>query len=171
MATDTISAAKTSSAAATDIAAKTMEQTMNGLKEGIAQATSGITQTQAKLKEGSDLAMSKANEIVRLGQGNMEALAKSTQIWVAGVQDLSQQVAASFQASVQDTMDAFKTLGSAKSLKEAIDLQSGFARTSIERTISESRRLTEASLQLSKQALAPIVERVSVASETLGKTV
>jgi phasin family protein len=171
MATDIISAAKTSSAATADIAAKTMEQTMNGLKDGMAQATSGIAQTQAKLKEGSELAINKANEIVRLGQGNIEALAKSTQIWVAGVQDLSQQVAASFQASVQDTMATFKTLGSVKSLKEAIDLQSSFARTSIEKAISESGRLTEASLQLTKQALAPIVERVSVASGTFGKTV
>jgi hypothetical protein len=42
--------------------------------------------------------MKTAEEFVVFGQGNVEALVKSGQIWAAGVQDLTKQVAATAQA-------------------------------------------------------------------------
>jgi phasin family protein len=68
-------------------------------------------------------------------------------------------------------MGVLETLGTAKSLKEAIDRQSGFARTALEKAMSESGRLRQASLKLTEQALAPLTARVNVAVETFGKTV
>jgi len=138
------------------------------LTEGMSAA---VEQSQAKLKDGIEKSSKQAEKIVRFGQANIEALTKSSQIWVEGVQDLSQQVADSFQASVLETMGVLGTLGTAKSLKEAIDRQSGLARTALEKAMSESGRLRQASLKLIEQALAPLTARVNVAVETFGKTV
>jgi phasin family protein len=63
-------------------------------------------------------------------------------------------------------MSIFKAMTSVKSLKEAFELQSSFARTSMEKALSESGRLTEHSMKLAEQAFAPISARVNVAVET-----
>jgi phasin family protein len=162
-------AVETNTAATADITAKALERTFAGLTDGMARATAGVEQTRAKLQEGTAQAVKKTEEMVKFGQGNIEALTKSSQIWAAGVQDLSKQVAASFQASIQASVGVLKTLGTVKSIKEAIDLQSGFARTALEKAMSESGRLSQASLKLTEQALAPLTTRVNSAVETFGK--
>ena len=53
-----------------------------------------------------------------------------------------------------------------KSLKEAIDIQTSFARTSFEKAIADSGKLTETSLKLAEQAYAPLTARLNVAVET-----
>jgi phasin family protein len=101
----------------------------------------------------------------------MEALVKSGQIWAAGMQDLGKQIAANAQASFEETMSTFKAFSSVKSLKDAFDLQSNLARTTMEKTLAESGRLTDASLKLTEQTLAPITARVSLAVEKFAKAV
>ena len=110
-----------------------------------------------------------SEELVTFGQGNIEAITKASQIWAAGVQDLSKQVAATAQASFDESMSVFKSLGTVKSLKEAIDLQSSLARGALEKAMAESGKLTDASLKLTEQAFAPITARVNLAVEKFGK--
>jgi phasin family protein len=151
-------------------AGKGFESTVAGLKNGMAQATAGFAETQAKVKEGMEKAMKTAEELVAFGQGNVEALVKSGQIWAAGVQDIGKQMAASAQASFDETMSTFKAFSSVKSLKDAFDLQASLARSTMEKTLAESGRLTDASLKLTEQTLAPITARVSLAVEKFAKS-
>jgi phasin family protein len=94
---------------------------------------------------------------------------KSGQIWAAGVQDIGKQIAASAQASFDETMSAFKAITSAKSLKDAFDLQAGLARATLEKTVAESGKLTDASMKLTEQALAPLTARMTLAMEKFAK--
>jgi phasin family protein len=146
------------------------EQTVSGLKDGMAQAAAGFEKTQAKMKEGVEKAMKTAEEFVAFGQGNLEAFTKSGQIWAAGVQDLQKQIIATAQASFEESVATFKSLASAKSLKDAFELQATVARGAIEKTLVESGKLTDASLKLTEQALAPITARVTLAVEKFAKT-
>lgn len=149
--------------------ARGIEQTVSALKQGMSQATAGFEKTQVRMKEGMEKAMKTAEEFVAFGQGNLEAIMKSGQIWTAGVQDLSKQVAATAQASFEETLSAFKAMTSAKSLKDAFDMQASLARTTMEKALSESGRLTDASFKLTEQALAPLTARVTLAVETFAK--
>jgi phasin family protein len=148
---------------------KTIETTVTNMKEGIAKATAGFEATQTKMKEGVEKAMKTAEEFVAFSQGNLEAVMKSSQIWATGVQDLSKHLAAAAQASLDESMSAFKALSSVKSLKDAFELQSSFARAALEKSLAESGKLTDASFKLTEQALAPITARVSVAVEKFAK--
>ena len=145
------------------------EQTVTGLKDGMAQAAAGFEKTQAKMKEGVEKAMKTAEEFVTFGQGNLEAFVKSGQIWAAGVQDLQKQMAATAQAHFEETVATFKALTSAKSLKDAFEMQANLARGAIEKTLAESGKLTDASMKLTEQALAPLTARVTAAVEKFGK--
>ena len=155
---------------AVGVAQQGFEQTVTGLKDGMAQAAAGFEQTQAKMKEGVEKAMKTAEEFVTFGQGNLEAFVKSGQIWAAGMQDLHKQMAATAQAQFEETVATFKAIASAKSLKDAFDLQASLARGAIEKTLAESGKLTDASLKLTEQTLAPITARVTLAVEKFAKT-
>ena len=114
--------------------------------------------------------MQTAEEMMSFGQGNLEAVMKSGQIWASGVQDLSRQMAASAKASFDETMATFKALAGVKSFKEAVELQSSLARSSVEKAVAETGKLTDASMKLAEQAAAPLTARVNLAVETFGKT-
>lgn len=153
------------------VASKGIEMAVSNLKEGAAKAAAGFSETQAKMKEGMDQAMKTAEELVAFGQGNMEAVMKSGQIWSSGMQDLSRQMAATAQASFEETVSTFKALSGVKSLKDAMDLQANLARATMEKTFSETGRLTDASFKLAEQALAPLTARMTLAVEKFAKPV
>ena len=113
--------------------------------------------------------MKTTEDFVAFSQGNIDAFVKCGQLWAAGVQDLSKLIAATAQAQFDEGLSAFKAMTSAKSLQDAFALQSGFARSTLEKTVTESGRLTDASLKLTEQALAPITARVTTAVETFSK--
>lgn len=151
-------------------ASKGIEATVGNLKDDMAKAAAGFSETGAKVKEGMEKAMKTAEELMAFGQGNVEAMVKSGQIWASGMQDISKHLAATAQASFDETMAAFKALTSVKSLKDVIDLQAGLARSTLEKTLSESGKFTDASVKLTEQALAPITARVTLAVEKFAKS-
>jgi phasin family protein len=151
-------------------AQQVFEQTVTGLQDGMAQAAAGFEKTQAKVKDSVEKAMKTAEEFVAFGQGNLEAFARSGQIWAAGVQDLQKQFAATAQTSFEEAVATFKAITTAKSLKDAFDLQASLARGAIEKTLAESGKLSDASLKLTGQTLAPITARVTLAVEKFAKT-
>lgn len=164
-----LEAAAAAETQAVDAAGKGFEATVSGLKEGMTKATAGFADTQAKVKEGMEKAMKTAEEFMAFSQGNVEAMVKSGQIWAAGVQDIGKQIAASAQAQFDDTMSTFKALTSVKSLKDAFELQTTLARATMEKTLAESGKLTDASLKLTEQTLAPLTARISLAMEKFAK--
>jgi phasin family protein len=157
-------------AAAEPVASKVAEATVSNTMNGAAKMAAGFEATQAKVKEGMEKAVKTAEQLVAFNQGNIEAFVKSSQIWATGVQELSKQIAAAAQASLDESIAAFKALTSVKSLKDAFELQSSLARAVMEKSMAESGKLTDASFKLTEQALAPIAARVTVAVEKFAKT-
>jgi phasin family protein len=133
-------------------------------------AIPAVAATALPVKQQMEKVVKTAEEFVAFGHGTVEAIVKSSQIWAAGVQDLSKQLAANAQAQFDETMSVFKTMTSLKSLKDIFELQSTYAKAALEKTVSESGKLTDASLKLTEQALAPIAARVTSAVETFGRT-
>ena len=113
--------------------------------------------------------MKTAEDFVSFGQGNVEAFVKASQIWATGVQDLTKAFAATAQEQMDSNMAIFKALAGVKSVKEAIDLQTTLARTSMEKAVTETSKITDASMKLTEQAMAPITARVTRALEKVGR--
>jgi phasin family protein len=119
--------------------------------------------------QGTKTIMKSTEEFVAFGQANLEAFVKSGQIWSAGIQELTKQMAATAKTSFDESVSTFKAISAAKSAKEAIDIQTTFARTVVEKAMAESSRIADASAKLTEQTLAPITSRLTAAVETFGK--
>ena len=92
--------------------------------------------------------MKAAEQAAEFGRGNAEAITKATQIYFAGMQDLSKQTLALMQGLSDHAIASAKALAAVKSLKEAAEIQTAFARAAIEKSLAETAKLQEASLQL-----------------------
>ena len=155
-------------ALATDAPApsQTFEKTVEGLKQSAATATASLEQAQAQLKQGYERAVKTAEQFAQFHQGNIEALVKASQIWATGLQDISKHVATNAKTAMEEGVTTFRALTTVKSLKEAIELQTSYAKSSMEKALAESGKLTETSLKLAEQAAAPLTARVNAAVET-----
>ena len=127
-----------------------------------------VTQSESFGTGGSTLSLTTA-DFVSFDKANLEAFVKSGQIWNAGMQELTKQIATSAKASFDESVSTFKAISTAKSVKEAMDLQSTFAKSALEKAMAESNKLTDASIKLTEQTLAPITARLTTAVETFGK--
>ena len=149
-----------------EVISRSFDKTVEGLKESAATATASLEQAQAQLKQGYDRAVKTAEQLAKFHQGNLEAMIKASQIFATGLQDISKHVAENAKATLEESVSTFRALTTEKSVKEALELQTSFAKASIEKAMSEGSKLTETSLKLAEQAYAPLTARVNAAVET-----
>ena len=178
---DTIAESVTAAAEATvEVMAVTAEaaskattaaaETVTTISVESAPASAAIETTKPATKPG----MEKKNTnnvaaFVAFSQGNLEALVKSGQNWGAGIQDLTQQIAATTRASFDESVSTFQAFSRVKSLSDAIDLQTRFTKTAIETAMAGTKQIADASIKWTKQTLSPLTDRVSLAVQTFNK--
>ena len=144
----------------------TFDKTVDGIKQGAASAAAGVEHVHSNMKEGVNKMMKTTEQFVQFSQGNVEAMVKSGQIMATGFQEITKLMASHAQASFDHSMSTFRAITGVKSIKEVMEIQSTYARDAMEKAVAESGRLTEHSMKLAEQALAPISARVNVAVET-----
>ncbi len=113
-----------------------------------------------------------AEQAAEFGRGNIEAMTSATQTLTSPACRTS---ASSTMAHVPGPERAChrKRQGAVrvKCLKEATDIQTNFTKASMERTMTETAKLQEASLKLFEASFAPLSARMSIAVETMSKPV
>jgi phasin family protein len=132
-----------------------------------ASAASDYIQNTVREEHNMDSITRTSDEVTTFSQGNIDAMVKSGQAWAAGMQAITQTIAETAQAQLDHTLSTWRALSGAKSLKEAIDLQTSLARASFETALAETGKLTEVSIKLAEQSIAPLTARMSVAVEKL----
>jgi phasin family protein len=150
-------------------ASQGLDRTMSGIKEGVAHATASMEQAQTAIRSNVEKVIKSATDMFSFAQGNFEAMTRCSQILATGMQDMTQTITASTKASMDDTVSTLKALAAVKSVKEAIDLQTSLVRSTMEKAVSQTSKLTDHSMKLSEQAFAPIAARMTLAAETFGR--
>jgi len=139
--------------------------------ESASGTRAGTEKTMDQMNRAAGGMFKAAEEAAAFGRGNAEALAKSAQAYVSGVQDLSRQTAAMVQGLTEQALEGAKALSGVRSLKEAAEIQAGLARTAFERAITETTKLQETALKVAEQSFAPLSARMTLAVEKMGRPV
>jgi phasin family protein len=147
----------------------TTADTVAAVAEEMIKPITATKTTTPNPMSGMKTMIKNTEDFVALGQANMDAFVKSGQIWAAGVQELMKQFATTTKASFDESVSTFKAISSAKSVTEAIDLQSKFATSVVEKALAESNNMISTSIKLTEQTLAPITAHLTGAVETFGK--
>ena len=151
-------------------AAQTGTETAQKMVEtGTVQARAAVEQTMETASKTAGDMMKAAEDAAEFGRGNMEAFTKASQLYVTGVQDLSRQTMAMFQALSEHAIEGVKALSTMKSMKDATDFQAAFTKTAFERAMNDTTKLSEAAMKLAETSIEPISARMTLAMEKIGK--
>ncbi len=115
--------------------------------------------------------MKAAEDMAAFGRGNVEAMTKAAQLYVAGVQDLGKHTMTVMQGLTEHALEGAKAMASVKSLQEAAQVQSTYARGAFEKVVAESTKFQEAALKLAEQSMAPLSARMTVAAEKFARPI
>ncbi|MDB5361717.1 MAG: hypothetical protein JWO51_3014 [Rhodospirillales bacterium] len=104
-------------------------------------------------------------DFAAFGKANLEAFVQANKLFTSGIESLSKEVVSLAQSSLESSTAATKAMFAAKTLKDVVELQADFAKTSFEKMVANSTKLGEMTVKLATDSAAPIGARVTAASE------
>jgi phasin family protein len=112
-------------------------------------------------KESVEKSIAAMTEMNAHSKKNIEALIASATAAAKGAETVGARAMAYSKKSFEGQVAAAKALSAAKSIQEAVELQTGFAKTAFETMVSEVNEISEITSASVKDALSPINERVT----------
>ena len=85
-----------------------------------------------------------------------EALMKSGEIWMKGVQDIAKDMTETSKGQIEEMMTTWKTMTTVKTFDELKELQSTFVTSFFEKSAAETKKLMEEFKDLAEKTMAPI---------------
>jgi phasin family protein len=119
--------------------------------------------------KGFEAAVKGFEQFNTLGKENMEAVVAFLTTYAKGIEAINAELMAFAKKSIEDSVSATKALMGAKTVKELVDMQSDFAKTSFDELMSKSSRLGEMYAKVAQQAFEPLNARVSETMEKFAK--
>ena len=133
-----------------------------GFEDYMGQAKEQVEKAQAQTtKAMADMAA--------FSKENVDAFVVASTLYAKGFENVGKAWYALTQETVEASAAVAKALLGAKTLKEAVDLQTDFAKTTFDKYVAESTKLSEMSIKVANEAIQPINARVNVAVEKLLK--
>jgi phasin family protein len=106
-----------------------------------------------------------AEELADLARANVEAVVEAGRVATEGARTIGQDVVAKQRDGFEQAADAIRSLAEAKSPTEYLQLQGDFARSSFDRAVAETSKLTESLVKLAGEAFQPLSNRASANAE------
>ncbi len=149
---------------------KTADQTTAAAASAAAKVQAQAETIQAAgtkaFREGVDKSVASLTELNAHGKKNLDALVESATVAQKGAEALSQQALGFAKTSWEDGVAASKELSSARSVQEFFELQTNWAKKSMERYVAELTKTNEIVTATVKDSFKPINERVTASVET-----
>jgi phasin family protein len=133
-----------------------------------AEGTENVMKNGAEaLKTGFEKVAKSYDHFVGYGKETVEAYTKAANVAAKGAETLHNEIFAYSKQSMEDTLAATKALMSTKSVHEAFELQSDFAKTAFETYVAQMTKLGEIFVATTKDSFAPIQGRVQAWVDTV----
>lgn len=128
------------------------------MKSTVEQFTTAGNQA---FKDSIEKSLSAFTEANIYSKKNLEAVAASLTAATKGAEALGAQAMAYSKKSLEDQVAATKSLTSAKSVQEVVELQTSFAKRALETYLAEVNKASETVAASVKESFQPINERVT----------
>ena len=130
-----------------------------------------FTQTGERSQEAAKKSQKVAQELTDLARANVEAIVEAGRVAAEGARSIGQDAVARTREGAEQAADAIRSLTEAKSPTEFVQLQSELARTSFDRMVAETSRMTESMVKLAGKAFQPLSNRATANAERINNIV
>ena len=136
--------------------AKTAAKTIDAA-EGIETAMKNGAEA---LKSGFEKAVKNYDHFLGYGKETVEAYMKAANLAGKGAETLHNEIYSYSKQSIEDSITATKALMAAKSVHEAIELQTDFAKSAFDGYVGQMTKLGELFVSTTKDTMEPLQSRV-----------
>ena len=137
-----------------------MTKTKTAGEKATASAESALESGAAVLKTGLEKALKGYDAVLGYSKDNAEAVMKSATVAGKGVETINGEIYAYSKQSIEDTVAATKAVMGSKSVHEAFEFQTDFAKSAFEAYVAELSKLSELTTSAAKDSFAPFKGRV-----------
>ncbi len=116
-------------------------------------------------KDAVEKSMTALNEVNAQSKQNLEALVASTTAATKGAETLGSQAIAFSKKTLESNVAAARALTSARSVQEAVELQTSWAKSALETYLAELNKASEIVAASVKESMTPLNARVTAAVE------
>ena len=134
------------------------------LKTTVEQFT---TAGNAAFKDQVEKPLASLNEMNTHSKKNLEAVVASVTAATKGAESLGALAMAYSKRAMEDQVAAAKALAGAKSVQEAVELQTSWAKTALELYMAEMGKMGETVAATVKDSMKPLNERVTATVEKI----
>jgi len=127
--------------------------------------------TREQFDKASKTLFKNYEEFAELGKENIDAFVKSGTIFARGFEEAGKSLINFTRRSLETSVETAKAVMGCRDLREVVDMQSDFARTSFDSLMTEGSKLSEIGVKVANEALEPIQARLNVAVEQIFKPV
>ena len=117
-------------------------------------------------KDAVEKSLTAVNDLNAQSKHNLEAVVASVTAAGKGAEALGTQAISYSKKSLEDNIAAAQSLTTAKSIQEAVELQTAWAKSALEGYLAEVNLASETMAASVKETLTPINARVTAAVET-----
>ena len=112
------------------------------------------------LKAGFEKAVKSYDTVLGYGKDTAEACMKSATVAGKGIESLNSELYSYSKDAIEESIAAGKAILGSKSIHEAFELQTGFAKSAFESYVSELTKFSELFTSTTKDTFAPLQGRV-----------
>ena len=124
------------------------KETMEAVVKAGTQAASksyeqAVAMAQEQVEKASTSMFKGYDEVATLGKQNVDAYVESSTVFAKGMEAMGKELMSFAQSAMEANVANAKAMFGAKTVRELIDLQTDFSRSSIDSLVAESAKLTE----------------------------
>ena len=137
-----------------------MSKTKTAGDKATATAESALENGAAALKTGLEKALKGYDAFVGYGKETADAVTKSATVAGKGIESINSEIYSYSKQSIEDAVSASKAVMGSKSVHEAFEFQTDFAKSAFESYVAELSKISELATAYSKDVYAPFKGRV-----------
>jgi len=132
---------------------KSVEKAIKASTEGYEQT---LNVTKEQVEKASESFFKSYKEMSAMNKEGVDAFVKAGEVLTKGAERLGKAYFDFVQASAEASVETTRAMMALKTVKDFVDMQSDFARTSFDNFLSESTCLSEMSVKVANEAFDPL---------------
>jgi len=117
------------------------------------------------MKNGFETVTKGLEKFTDLGKGNVEAYVQAATVFAKTIERVNGEVFNFSKQQMEDGVAAFKAVSGAKSVHEAWEVQSDFAKSALDSYVAQATKLNDLWMDAAKQAAEPFTARFANMTE------
>ena len=144
-----------------------MIKAMTAGEKATYSAESALDSGTAAMKAGLEKTLKGYDAFVSYGKDTAEAVTQSATVAGKGIESINSEIYSYSKQSIEDAVTATKAVLGSKSVHEAFEFQTDFAKSAFEAYVAELSKIGELATAATKDSFAPFKGRVQAWRDTV----